>query len=301
MKKSLLSIATVFGLAVSMQAQLVEVASVESVKLPAEMRVSMAALSPDGTYAVVSPLTGGLQRLDLGNGTVSEISATATPLLVTFSPDGQTVLFRESTYRDHRRMTALNAYNATTGNVTNVVPATRNLQGYAVENAVVKAVVGGVHKSVSLDGSAVANNIRPVLSIDRGHLCITQNGVTKTLDPLGDKCNSYLWPTLSPDGKHIAFYGVGNGAFTCDLDGGNICGLGVLRAVNWLDDNVLVGMDDITDEYTTVKSSIVAVSADGSLRQVLTGDDVVATFPTATAGKVAFTTPTGEMYIINLK
>lgn len=302
MKKTLLSIAAVFVLSASAQAQLVEVQSVEQVKLPAEMRVSMASISPDGSYAVVSPLTGGLQRLDLNTGAVSAISATASPLLVSFSADGNTVLFRESSYKNNLRMTTLNAYDATTGAVKAVVPATRQLQGYMVEGAMVKAIVGGRQKAVALNKDVQpVKAVRPVLSIDRGHLCITRDGNTVILDPLGIDCNSYLWPSLSPDGKHITFFGVGKGAYTCNLDGSDLHSLGMLRAVNWLDDNTLVGMDDVTDEYTTVKSSIVAVSADGSVRQVLTGDDVVATFPTAATGKVTFTTPTGQMYIINLK
>ena len=62
--------------------QLPQVASVERVALPGGTDVSMAALSPDGSYAVVSPLSGvGLSKLDFATSEITEISKTASLII----------------------------------------------------------------------------------------------------------------------------------------------------------------------------------------------------------------------------
>lgn len=300
MKKTLLSVLALFGLALAAQAQLLEVTAAEKVQLPEGYGVSSAALSPDGSFAIVAPVgESGLAKLDLATGAVSRFSETGSPSMITFS--GNTVLFRESSRgSDNLRYVSLKAYDAATGAVSTLASKQRNLQGYAIAGGIAAVVSNGRMSVKKLDGNG-SRFAAPVLSIDRGSLCVTVNGVTKEIKPLGEKCNSYLWPTLSPDGKRIACYGVGTGAFTCDLEGSDVRTLGVLRAVKWVDDNVLVGMDDEDNGYVTTKSAIIAVNADGSVRQTLTTPDVVAVFPTAAAGKLAFTTPEGEMYIMSIK
>ena len=62
-------------------------------------------------------------------------------------------------------------------------------------------------------------------------------------------------------------------------------------------------MKDYYDETDCVTSSkIYAVSFDGSESQLLTADDVLAMYPSVNAdgSKIAFSTPAGEAYIINV-
>jgi hypothetical protein len=75
--------------------------------------------------------------------------------------------------------------------------------------------------------------------------------------------------------------------------------MGNLTAPKWWDDNTIVGMDELDDEYTIVASSIVARTLDGQ-EQVLTGDDIIATYPipSSKTGQIAFSTPSGEVYLI---
>lgn len=284
------------------QATLPEVVSVEKVALPEGMTVSMAALSPDGTYAVVSPLSGsGLSRLDLSTKEVTEISKNASPLMLEFSADGQNVLYRESAIdAKHRRLVSLKAYNVTDGTTTTIVDKSRSLEGFSADGQTAVAVENGRLRTRSLGSAPLAVN-RAALSIKYGRLCVTRNGVTETIAPLGDDCNSYLWPALSPDGTRIVAFGVGTGAFTCNLDGTDVHRLGMVRAPKWLDNEVVVAMEDFDNGDVTTESSIKAFAADGSENVTLTNNDVVAVFPTAAPGKVAFTTPAGELYIINLK
>ncbi len=283
-------------------ATLPEVASVEKVALPDGISVSMATLSPDGSYAVISPLSGsGLSLLDLSTKEITEISKTASPMMLEFSADGQNLLFRESaTDSSHHRLVSLKAYNVKEGKTITIVDKSRSLEGFSVDGQTAVAVENGRMRTRAL-GSAPRTTGRAALSIKYGKLCVTNNGVTTTISPLGNECNSYLWPTLSPDGTRILAFGVGTGAFTCNLDGSDVRVLGMVRAPKWLDNEVVVAMEDYDNGTVTTESSIKAFAADGSENAMLTNNDVVAVFPSAANGRVAFTTPAGEMYIINLK
>lgn len=297
---------TGFGLcmAVLCNGALPTVQSVEKVSLPQGMSVSMATISPDGSYAVISPLSGtGLQRLDLKNGNVSEISASGSPMSLQISSDGSTVVYRENSYDNtHRRFTSLKAFNVNTGTTDILVPPTRNLQGFVLDGNNAIAVENGRKSARSLKGVETAQSGNVALSINQGKLYVTEvDGTTRQIAPLADQCGSYLWPSLSPDGKRIAAFGVGTGTFVCDLNGENIQVLGMYRAPVWLDNMTIVAMDDYDNGVETIKSAIMALSVDGKEKASLTDNNVVAVFPTVATNRVAFTTPAGELYIINLK
>lgn len=303
MKKTLLTGFALCAFALC-QAGLPAVQSVEKVALPAGVAVSMATISPDGSYVVISPLSGeGLSRLDLATGKMTEISKAGSPMDVTISADGSTVLYRESTYdTSHRRFVSLKAFNNVDGTTATLVEPTRNLQGYVLDGNKAVAVENGRRMARTVKGVNAVSTDRPTLSINYGKLYVTDaSGRSTEIRPLGNRCGSYLWPALSPDGKKIVAFGVGTGAFVCDLDGSNVTLLGMYRAPQWVDNATVVAMDDYDNGVVTVKSTVMALSADGKEKAALTGDDTVAVFPTPGAGKVAFTTPAGELYIINLK
>lgn len=286
------------------QAALPGVESIEKVNLPDGMTVSMATISPDGSYAVVSPLSGvGLQRLDLGTGRVTEISRTGSPMDVRITDDGTNVVYRESSYdNNHRRFVALKSFNTEDGVTSTLVAPTRNLQGFNVDGKEVVAVENGRRMSKTVAGTVDRASGHVTLSISQGKLFVTDpSGHVGEIRPLGDQCGSYLWPELSPDGTKIVAFGVGTGAFVCDLAGQNVQLLGMYRAPKWLDNQTVVAMDDYDNGIKTIKSAIMVIKADGSEKAALTNEDVVAVFPTAAQNKVAFTTPDGELYVINLK
>ena len=127
---------------------------------------------------------------------------------------------------------------------------------------------------------------------------ITINGKTRNLSPNGNQF-SYLWPSLSPDGTKVLYYLAAHGTYVCDLDGSNAHKVGKMRAPVWYDDNTIVGMLDLDDGEFIYASTIVAATLDGTT-QVLTDDATIAMYPHAVTGKIAFSTPAGEAYIINV-
>ena len=251
-------------------AQLLEVTSTEKVNLPEGVVADIATLSPKGDYMLLSDQKKqGLQKFDFRTGEIKR----------KISDDGNTVVFRESQIgKDRLKKTALKSVDLTTGKVKTLVQPTRDMK-------------------------AVQTGTRPEVSIKYGQLMITHNGKTEILSPNGQSGQSYLWPSVSPDGTKIVYYLATKGAYTCNIDGSDVKFVGNIRAPKWYNNEIVVGMNDKDNGEFITSSSIVAYAADGSEKQVLTGSDKIAMYPTATkdGGKIAFTTPQGEAYIINVK
>ena len=295
MRKLLFALA--LGFSMSAMGQVLQVTSIERVNLPD--KAAVAAISPQGDYLLLTSATNqGLTKLDLTSGLTQVLSnAPSAGHNVKISPDGQTVVYRESSFNDkHLRLSTLKSVNLTTGATQVLVKPTRDLQGYAVDATSAGAVNKGKFSKKAI-GAAKAQNV-PVLSINKGQLMITVNGKTRQLSPNGTQF-SYMWASLSPDGTQVLFYQAAHGTYVCNLDGTNVRKVGQMRAPVWYDDNTVVGMMDKDDGEFIYASTIVAATLDGTT-QVLTGDDVIAMYPHATSGKIVFSTPAGEAYLINV-
>ena len=296
MRKLLFALA--LGFSVSAMGQVLNVASIEKVNLPEQAAV--AAISPQGDYLLLTSANNqGLTKYDLTSGQLQTLStAPSAGHNVKISPDGQTVVYREGSFnKKHLRMSSLKSLNLATGAKQELVKPTRDLQGYTVD-ATSAGVVNKGKFSKKAIGSAKAQNV-PVLSIDKGKLMLTVNGKTRNLSPNGNNGYSYLWASLSPDGTKVLYYLAAHGTYVCNLDGSNVRKVGQMRAPVWYDDNTVVGMMDLDDGEFIYASTIVAATLDGTT-QTLTGDEVIAMYPHASNGKIAFSTPAGEAYIINV-
>lgn len=293
MKKCILSMVAVIA-AMTMHAQVLEVTGIEAVALPAGTQVAEAVLSPDGSRVAYTDIVAeGLHLLSVEGRTSTLVSPQGVAMDLSFTPDGSAIVYDAVSYDNaHRRSVAVNRYDIERGATTNLVRGTRALQGVTV-------AADGVHAVV--DGRMESRSEAPVLSIDRGQLCITRNGSTTVLSPLGTAGMSYLWPSLSPDGTRICFYAAAMGCYTCNLDGTDVQPLGWIRAARWYDNNTVVGMHDLTDGRFTTSSAIVAAKADGSATQTLTDSSLIAVLPSVAPGKIAFSTVDGKLYIMNVK
>ena len=295
MRKLLFALA--LGFSMSAMAQVLSVTSIDKVNLPE--KAAVAAISPQGDYLLLTSATNqGLTKLDLTTNQTQVLStAMSAGHNVKISPDGQTVVYREGSFNKKRlRLSSLKSVNLTTGARQELVKPTRDLQGYAVDATSAGAVNKGKYSNKSI-GAAKAQKL-PVLSINKGQLMITVNGKTRQLSPNGTQF-SYMWASLSPDGTKVLYYQAAHGAYVCDLDGSNVRKVGQMRAPVWYDDNTVVGMMDLDDGEYIYASTIVAATLDGKT-QTLTDDATIAMYPHAATGKIAFSTPAGEAYIINV-
>ena len=295
MRKLLFALA--LGFSMSAMGQVLHVTSIDKVNLPEQAAV--AAISPQGDYLLLTSATNqGLTKLDLATNQTQVLSTAASAgHNVKISPDGQTVVYREGSFNEkHLRLSSLKSVNLATGASQVLVKPTRDLQGYAVDATSAGVVNKGKYSNKAI-GTAKAQKV-PVLSINKGQLMITVNGKTRQLSPNGTQY-SYMWASLSPDGTKVLYYQAAHGTYVCNLDGSNVRKVGKMRAPVWYDDNTIVGMMDLDDGEFIYASTIVAATLDGTT-QTLTGDATIAMYPHAAAGKIAFSTPAGEAYIINV-
>ncbi|MCH5219779.1 MAG: PD40 domain-containing protein [Muribaculaceae bacterium] len=252
-------------------------------------------ISADGSF-VVAQGTSGLQKIDLTTGKVEQLVKGHDLYNITISADGKTVAYTRPSYgKDHLRYTALEAVNVDTKKSEVVVKASRNLaSGTAVTNQGVKALNNGKIAKKTINKQAVAQEERPVIAINMGHLMV--NG--KAIDPQGK--GSYLWPSLSPDGTKVVYWYVGKGCFVSNLDGSNVQPVGNLQAAVWAGNDALVGMQTKDNGEYVTEGRIVAHSLVNGENQVLTSDNMIAVYPSATASRIAFVDEAGSLYFMDI-
>lgn len=298
MKKNIILIC--LFLVATAQAQVLQVQQVVKLSTPIDpMAKQVAAISPHGNYVLLcSQEQDGLIKFDLTTGE-SKVLTTArgAGFGTKISHDGNDVVYQEVTVApDHLLRRSVKTIDLRTSMVKTITPPTRELQGFDMPDGIVAAVVSNEVKSPGIDPTAI---VRPIVSNRNLKLVLTTGGVTRQFTPNGNQYN-YIWASISPSGKRVLYYVSELGCFTCNLDGSDMVKLGELRTPQWLDDNTVVGMRDHDDGITITSSTIVAKTLDGT-EQTLTSNDMIAMFPqvASRAGKIAFSTVQGEIYIIN--
>lgn len=287
------------------QAQIVNVTSIEPLAIEPndEQVVQAVAISPAGDYLLLSTdAKQGLTKWDFATRTLTTVTQDAgAGSDVRISDDGLQIIYSEVSYKDKRRQQAVKSVDMTTGKKQTLVKATRNQQGFAIENGTAATMTDGKLKFHALKKGADLNMTRPVLSRHHLKLYITRNGVTTMLAPNGPD-ERYIWGSLSPDGQRVLYYVSGHGAFICDVDGTHVVSMGNITAPKWWDNNTIVGMNETGNEYSAITSSIVLRTMDG-VQQTLTGDDIIATYPQPSpqSGKIAFSTPEGKIFLITVE
>ncbi len=296
MKKKLFLAAVLLGMATSMSAQLLNVGSVEKVAVPADLVLDRAVISPDGKTLVVAS-GQALSQVDLATGSVAKVTDNGAISDLKFTGDSRAIVFNRPTYKKNLRQTAVLSYDLASGKESTLVKPSRNLKGFATNGSNVMTVDNKKLRVANLAGEQTVS--APVASVYYGQLMVTVDGKTNAIDPLGK--GSYLWPSVSPDGTKVVYYFCGKGCYVSNLDGTDAKFVGSIRAPRWIDNSTVVGMNDADNGQYVTSSSIVAADLNGTT-QTLTNADVIAMYPSAdgAVSKIAFTTPAGEAYIINV-
>lgn len=299
MKKFIYTAAMMLA-SMAMSAQVVTVGSVD--RINPGMSIDKPAISADGSFVVAyAPSQGAIVKIT-PDGKTATVAQGENLYGLAVTADGGNVVFTRPTYdKNHLRKNSLEVADINTGAVTVMVKPTRQLNaGVSVAGSTVTAVEKGRvrSKSISADKTAAA----PVASISYGHLQVTVDGKTTTIDPQGRA--SYIWPSVSPDGTKVVYWMVGGGCYVCNLDGSDAKNLGALRAAVWAGNDMIIGMDELegNNQEVTESSLVVCRLADGATQRV-TDKTVKAQYPAASADgtKVAFTTPDGQLYMMTLK
>ena len=275
MKKVYLFLALAIPMMAS--AQLLEVTSTEHVTTNADAKV--AAFSPKGDYLLLTNTSNqGLQRMDLATKKVTQITtAEGAGYNVKIAQDGKQIVYREVTL------------DVAKSRVSNIVR-------HSFDGGQRKMVAKGQH---SLEAMTVEAE-RPSFSVKDRQLMMTRNGETTVFSPNGQQY-SYHWASLSPNGQKVSYYISAVGCFVCDIDGQNIQFIGHnCYAPVWYNDEIIIASDTKDDGHVITESAIVAYDLKGN-KQVLTNGDHIAVFPQTVAGKIAYSTSEGEIFVMNIK
>ena len=277
MKKIFLSLA----LAISMMAsaQVFEVGQLTKLNTPTDTDVKVAGVSADGSYVLITNGSNhGLRRYDVATGKTTTITTAAgAGYNVQISNDGQEIVYRETKFdKQGLRKNDVIRLNLATAKTATVAKGQRDMM--AMANT-------GANVSVSINDRKIV---------------LKKNGKNIVLAPNGSQ-ESYIWPSVSPDGTKLCYYVCGNGCWVANLDGSGkqYIGHGV-QAAKWYDNNTLVAMDAEDDGHFTTASAIVAYTLDGK-KQVLTNGSMIAMYPYVANNLVVFSTLEGETYMLNVK
>ena len=277
MKKIFFSLA----LAVSMMAsaQVFEVGQLTKLNTPTDTDVKVAGVSADGSYVLITNGSNhGLRRYDVATGKTTTISTAAgAGYNVQISKDGQELVYRETSFdAQGLRRSDIIRLDLTTSKTATIAKGQRDMIAMANTGA-----------SVSV-------------SINDRKIVLTKNGKNIVLAPNGSQ-ESYIWPSVSPDGTKLCYYVCGNGCWVANLDGSGkqYIGHGV-QAAKWYNNNTLVAMDAEDDGHYITASAIVAYTLDGK-KQLLTNSSMVAMYPDVAENMIVFSTLDGETYMLNVK
>ena len=277
MKKIFLSLA--LAISVMASAQVFEVGQLTKLNTPTDTDVKVAGVSTDGSYVLItSGSNQGLRRYDVATGETTTITTAAgAGYNVQISQDGQEVVYRETKFdKQGLRKNNIIRLDMATAKTATVAKAQRDMMAMTTT---------GANVSVSISDRKIV---------------LTKNGKNIVLAPNGSH-ESYIWPSISPDGTKLCYYVCGNGCWVANLDGSGkqYIGHGV-QAAKWYDNNTLVAMDAEDDGHFTTASAIVAYTLDGK-KQVLTNNSMIAMYPYAANNMIVFSTLDGETYMLNVK
>lgn len=299
MKKLLLSAAVILA-SLTVSAQVVSVKSIDAV--PGDARVEKATISADGSFVVgYNPASQAIVKIDAASGQSQSVATGVDLYNVRLSGDQQNVVFTRPSYnKKHMRHVSLEAASLADGKVQVLVKPTRNLShGVALSGSTVSAVEKGKVRTKTLVKGEKSVSA-PFASISFGHLQITRDGKTVTIDPQGR--GSYLWASVSPDGQKVVYWLVGRGCFVANLDGSDAQSLGNLRAAVFAGNDMVVGCEQLGNDQVIEKSDLVICRISDKARQTLTAKGVFAFDPSANAegSSIAYTDANGRVYLVNL-
>lgn len=261
-------------------AQILQVVSTQKVATPKGTESKIVGISPKGDYLLLTNEDEqGLVRYDLATKKLTTITKEdGAGAYAKISQDGNTITYRKRIYDDSKLVRFdIVQYNTQTSKT---------------------AIVAKQQAGTELLVDATANT---TVSVNTDlYLVLNRNGKRIVMAPNGEEYR-YNWPSISPDGSKILYYVSGEGCYVCDINGNNVKFIARdCRAAQWYDNNTIVGMADEDDGHNFTASALVAYTLDGK-SQTLVAKNKMAMYPVTAKGKVAYSTPTGEMYLLTVK
>jgi Tol biopolymer transport system component len=262
------------------------------------------AVSPAGNLILAtSPGYTGLKVIDVAGKSIKIITNHAgAGYEPKFSADGKTVYFRSDEYSEMKKYSSLHAYNLQSGETKLLEIRSRDLSPPSVAGNMVFWSAAGTKKvSSEKPTDPKSDDQVPYIMLENLAPVLYSGGKSKPLTPNGS--GYYIWASLSPDKSGLLYNFNGTGTFVCDTTGNIIASAGRLNAPSWLNNNIIIGMDDRDDGDRVISSDIIAFVPETGERINLTatgGTIEMYPVPFPDGKRVVYQTVRGELFIMDL-
>ena len=270
-------------------AQEVEVASqrrlLEGVEGPAYYPV----LNKSGDRLLFMSEAGGLKMYDL----VDDVTTVVTRDRVAgndacWGGDGKVYFVTQRVGEDNLIYRTGCSYDVETRQTTALTEA----QHGAVR--AVPATRGGALKAPGR-GYTSSSDIGSAAWTEGNSIHVIVDGDERVFSPV-DSWAGYLWASLSPDGRRVAFFAAGKGIVVIDLRGQMLAMLGNYEMPCWYNNDYLVAQNAKDDGHQFTSSQLLLLKADGTWQTELTKPASMTMQPTCGGGKIVYTTIDGLLY-----
>lgn len=288
MKKMMLMMLAVAALLPAM-GQEMEVISqrrlLEGVEGPAYYPV----LNQEGNRLLFSTEDGALKMYDMtDNVTVLVADGYVAGNDACWGGDGKVYFVTQRVGEDHLVYRTGRSYDVATRQSTQLVEE----QHGAVR--AVPATRGGALKSPARNYNS-GIDIGSAAWTEGSRVHVTVGGEERVFSPV-DSWAGYLWASLSPDGKRVAFFAAGKGIVVIDLRGQVTAMLGNYEMPCWYNNEYIVAQNAKDDGHQFTSSQIVLLKSDGTWQTELTKPASMAMQPTCGGGRIVYTTIDGLLY-----
>lgn len=277
------------GLLLPVMAQDVEVVALKRLLEGVEGPAFYPVLNSSGDRLLFSTEDGALKMHDLADGVTTIVTRDyVAGHDACWGGDGKVYFVTQQTGEDHLVYRAGQCYDPATRRVNQVTEP----QHGAVR--AVPATRGGALMAPQR-GFRSSGDIGSATWTEGSRLHVIVNGEERVFSPV-DSWAGYLWASLSPDGKKVAFFAAGKGIVVIDLRGQMLAMLGKYEMPCWYNNDYLVAQNAKDDGHQFTSSQIVLLKADGTWQAELTKPVSMAMQPTCGGGKIVYTTIDGLLY-----
>ena len=300
MQKQFFFTAMLFLASFYAQAQYIQVEQVEYIKFNDKVQGFYPRFSPVGDYIVFSNVNyAGLSSFDLNTRKLTELTNDLGAGYNTqISADGKTILYNKIELVKNMRQNSLVQIDKASKQKVALTAPSRD--AVAARFAANKPMFVSSQKKQAR--GIKTNQQKPIISIEDRKMVLYRGSSRMVLTPNGSH-ESYIWPSISPDGTKIAYTVVGKNTFVCNIDGTDPVYLGYLNAPKWLTNKWVIGMDDKEDGVNLISSDLIAVDVRGKIRQQIAspaGKKVLYPAPSADGKRIVFNTEKGEIFMLTV-
>ena len=277
------------ALLLPVQAQEVEVTSLgrllEGVEGPAYYPV----LNDTGNRLLFLSDEGGLKLYDFTDGVTTKVTQDyVAGNDACFGGDGKVYYVTQLVGENHLLYRTGHCYD---------VEAQKTIRVTEPQHGAVRAVPasrGGAMKALGQSYESSAD-IGSAVWTEGNRVHVTVEGKERVFSPV-DSWAGYLWASLSPDGRRVAFFAAGKGIVVIDLRGQLLAMLGNYEMPCWYNNDYIVAQNAKDDGHQFTSSQLLLLKADGTWKTELTKPASMAMQPTCGGGKIVYTTIDGLLY-----